>query len=162
MKNTETVKALEAVIETAQAELKRLTQPQEKKVIGREDIVKIIHGEREVLWSVGCDGSGPIPIFADLPKMADTGELFTTKENCEAFIAYQKAVANLMYACKPFLSDNPHDSFTPVIGRDGLGKYSAAYVAPAFLKVNSAEKAFEIAEAHKEDLKVYLNYKWEL
>ena len=98
-----------------------------------------------------------------IPKEIEAGMVFTTQENCQAFIEYQKAMIRLRDACRPYLTDFSKLAYIPYVDANGQAFVNGfmAIGVPKFLWVACREKAIEIAQDHIEDLKIIQNFKWE-
>jgi hypothetical protein len=119
-------------------------------------------------WNEGHYWADPecLPLFFNSypnEHEMEMGMVFTTEQNCRAFIEYQKAMVRLRDACRPYLTDFSKLAYIPYVDANGQAFVNGfmAIGVPKFLWVACREKAIEIAQDHIEDLKIIQNFKWE-
>lgn len=151
-----------------QTELQLLKEQKEKAIKDFDKQIEAIEAELNDKWRNGHwfptlygDSLLSFTVAPELSQI-EFGLAFTTKENCEKFIEYQKAMVRVKNACKDYLTEAHIKAYIPCVEHVGKAAYNGAVTGfPKYLWVNNKEKALEIALNHIEDLKIIQNFTWE-
>lgn len=164
MNNTSELKRLEEL----KKQVKTLKELKQQSINAFDKHIGSIEAEinKDNKWKDGHYWShcGKAEYFDFEPNKSEieTGQVFTSAENCKKFDEYQKAMVRVRNACKDYLTEDYEDAFAPCVNEDGNANTNGAVFGfPKYLWVNGHKKAVEIAEKHFEDLKIIQNFTWE-
>lgn len=163
MNNTSELKRLEEL----KKQVKTLKELKQQSINAFDKHIGSIEAEinKDNKWKDGHYWShcGKAEYFDFEPNKSEieTGQVFTSAENCKKFDEYQKALVRLRNACKPHLTDDYKKACIPCVNDNCAGFYRGIPLSSKYLWVNGHKKAVEIAEKHFEDLKIIQNFTWE-
>lgn len=167
MNNTTELKRLEEL----KKQVKTLKELKQQSINAFDKHIGSIEAEinKDNKWKDGYYWShcGKAEYFDFEPNKSniETGQVFTSAENCKKFNEYQKALVRLRNACKPHLTDDAKKACIPTCGSHygygASGNIEVVLSAPKYLWVGNPITAHQIGIKHREDLKIIQNFTWE-